>query len=226
MNIPWKIKSAIFRIIEVTNATQSLSFFQKFVTRRAFIKVSKVNHAWLLHEEVLLKFDSTKYVLEVGAGQSLIQNLYLSKICDRQLVIDLFPILDLSAVSRAVKFLFSIGRLNSLEAVRVQADLRNYGLEYRAPCELKDLTLEIDKFDAIISTDTFEHIPFSELRLILDDLKKVLKPSGILSVCIDYSDHYSHTDKSISDLNFLKYSDYITRSVLLNLVKRTCENQN
>ena len=31
--------------------------------------------------------------------------------------------------------------------------------------------------------------------------------SGILSLLIDYSDHYSHTDQHITSGNFLRYSD-------------------
>ena len=37
-------------------------------------------------------------------------------------------------------------------------------------------------------------------------MKKIIKKEGIISAAIDYSDHYSHTDKNISNLNYLKFS--------------------
>ena len=36
-------------------------------------------------------------------------------------------------------------------------------------------------------------------------LKKIIKKDGIISSLIDYSDHYSHTDRNIGALNFLKF---------------------
>ena len=41
----------------------------------------------------------------------------------------------------------------------------------------------------------------------MEDLKTILKQNGLVSSIIDYSDHYSHTDKNISPLNYLSYSD-------------------
>ena len=37
-------------------------------------------------------------------------------------------------------------------------------------------------------------------------MKKILNDNGLISSLIDYSDHYSHTDKNIDTLNFLSYS--------------------
>ena len=39
------------------------------------------------------------------------------------------------------------------------------------------------------------------------DVKKILKEGGLISSIIDYSDHYSHTDKNIKSLNFLKFDE-------------------
>ena len=38
---------------------------------------------------------------------------------------------------------------------------------------------------------------------ILLGVHRLLVPNGILTAKIDYSDHYSHTDRNISKLNFL-----------------------
>ena len=53
--------------------------------------------------------------------------------------------------------------------------------------------------------------------------QKVVKVGGILSFCIDYSDHYSHTDPSISDLNFrniLKVNGHNTTIVVISKIGR------
>ena len=52
-----------------------------------------------------------------------------------------------------------------------------------------------------------EHFKENEIDDFLNILKKVLKKDGYISSAIDYSDHYSHTDKNITPLNFLKYSE-------------------
>lgn len=207
MRIPWKMKSAVFRFIDAYSAYFLLNLLQKFITKRSSLKAAKLNENWCIHEQALLNNDTTKYVLEIGAGQSLAQNFYLSTICEKQLVIDAFPILDLSLANRALDFLSSVGRLNERRSLTSIADLSHYGIEYRAPADIKSVVNEDHSFDAVISTDTFEHIPLSELRVMMCDLKRLVKVGGILSFCIDYSDHYSHTDPSISDLNFLKYSE-------------------
>ena len=66
---------------------------------------------------------------------------------------------------------------------------------------------EDGSIDACISTNTLEHIPENSIRLIFKELQRVLKANGVVSARIDYSDHYAHTDSSISLLNYLQYSD-------------------
>ena len=51
-----------------------------------------------------------------------------------------------------------------------------------------------------------EHIPKISINKILKEQYRILKKGGIISAKIDYSDHYAHTDKSISQLKFLKYT--------------------
>ena len=110
--------------------------------------------------------------LRLVFGQSLAQNFYLSTICENQLVIDAFPILDLSLANQALDFLVSIGRLGDEGRLTSIADMERYGVEYRAPYDIESVGEEGHSFDAVISTDTFEHIPFSDLRVMIHDLKK------------------------------------------------------
>jgi len=52
-----------------------------------------------------------------------------------------------------------------------------------------------------------EHIPPEDLRSILRECHRISKDRAVLAFAIDYSDHYSHTDRSITPYNFLKFSD-------------------
>jgi len=82
-----------------------------------------------------------------------------------------------------------------------------YGIDYRAPCDAKLTGIETNSIDVITSTSTLEHIPFRSLQLILRECHRILRDDGLVSFIIDYTDHYSYFDSSISRYNYLKYSD-------------------
>lgn len=63
--------------------------------------------------------------------------------------------------------------------------------------------------DLILSNTTLEHIPRETLSGILTEFRRILKPEGIMSHLIDMSDHYEHTDHSITPYHYLQY-DYRT----------------
>jgi SAM-dependent methyltransferase len=81
------------------------------------------------------------------------------------------------------------------------------GIVYRAPCDARATGLESGSIDFISSTATLEHIPANEIPLIFSECYRVLKTGGIMASTIDYVDHYSYFDKSISAYNFLKYPE-------------------
>ena len=86
-------------------------------------------------------------------------------------------------------------------------DLLKYGIQYNAPADAANTDLADGSIDVCISTATLEHIPEDSICKILSELHRIIKDGGLVSAVIDYSDHYSHTDGSISMLNFLKYSE-------------------
>jgi len=53
----------------------------------------------------------------------------------------------------------------------------------------------------------FKHILKIVLKKILEEGNRIIKKHGFFVHNIDYSDHFSHSDKSISAINFLQYSD-------------------
>lgn len=87
------------------------------------------------------------------------------------------------------------------------ADLRTYyGIEYRAPCDARYNDIQSGSIDCITSTNTMEHIPIDSLRGILAECHRILAKDGMISMVIDYQDHYSYFDTTISTYNFLRFS--------------------
>ncbi len=63
------------------------------------------------------------------------------------------------------------------------------------------------RYDIFYSNNTLEHIPPAEIKKIRVESKRILNPGAIHLHRIDFSDHFSNVDQSISSCNFLKYSD-------------------
>jgi SAM-dependent methyltransferase len=82
----------------------------------------------------------------------------------------------------------------------------NYKLNYYAPKDARETGFDDNHFDFISSSVTLEHIPKNDILLILKECYRILNKGGILSMTIDYQDHWSYFDKSISIYNYLKYS--------------------
>lgn len=80
-------------------------------------------------------------------------------------------------------------------------------IRYCAPCDAANTDLPAESVDYHLSVNTFEHIPPEALRAILKEGARIIRPEGLFLHGVDYSDHFAHTDASISYVNFLQYSD-------------------
>jgi hypothetical protein len=205
MNIPWNLKSNIFSVIDFINAPALLYFLQKNVTKRARIDKLSISPIWKEHKKYLQKYSATGLIFEFGAGKSLAQNLFLSDVVDEQLVVDLNPMIDIELVETSREQLSKMLQLKSDSKIVNREDLTQFGIKYKAPWDAVKSGLENQTLDACISTNTLEHIPEASIVDIFTELRRTLKDTGIVSAKIDYSDHYAHTDRSISLLNYLKY---------------------
>lgn len=207
MNIPWKLKSQLFKLIDAVSAHELLYFAQKNITGRSKIKSFEISKDWMRHLEVMEKNLVQGTLFEFGAGKSLAQNLYFSNYIDKQVVVDLNPMLDIELVESSRRWLSQQMALKSNEPILAPEDLKKYGIVYKAPYDARQTEFEAGQVDLCVSTNTLEHIPVDVIESILLELRRVVKESGLVSLIVDYSDHYSHTDRSIAPLNFLKYSD-------------------
>ena len=219
MNIPWKIKSAVFRFVDIFNAEDFLYFLQKNVTKRSAKPeintsniISRENNYhyknWNSHKETINKYNTKGTLFEFGAGKSLIQNLFLTNVVSNQIVVDLNSMIDINLVNKSIDTLCDLDIPLEKGHIADLKDLENkYNILYKAPYDASKTDLDDDEIDICISTNTLEHIPKDLLYFILKEIKRILKKDGLISAVIDYSDHYSHTDKSINALNYLKYNE-------------------
>ena len=208
--INWKLKSLLYKIFSQLKLNKTFYFIQKYVTKRSNVNIKPSVRLWKLHSENIKKHQ-IKTVLEIGAGKSLEQNIFFSYFFNNSLeqtVIDIKKMIDFDLVNEASKQISELLNVQKLKSVSSYDDLFNfYNIKYISPCITQNLIEEKKVFDLCVSTNTLEHLSIKDLRTLFKNLGIILKKSGYISAIIDYSDHYSHTDKNISELNFLKYSE-------------------
>lgn len=62
------------------------------------------------------------------------------------------------------------------------------------------------QFNFICSNNVFEHIYPDVLGPIIANFRTWLTPNGLMSHFIDLSDHFAHSDTSITEFNFLRFT--------------------
>lgn len=165
--------------------------------------------------------------LEIGTGRRINMPLaFWLAGAEKVVTIDLNPYLKEELVKEDIEFIranreeidrsfreYIFGdRLDSLLDVTSHpwnlTDLLGHcGIEYRAPEDATRLPLPPDSIDFYISYNVFEHIPPGTLNAMIREGNRVVRKEGCFIHKIDHSDHFSHTDKSISLINFLKYGE-------------------
>jgi len=103
--------------------------------------------------------------------------------------------------------LAQLGRVSSLPEL-----LQTISLDYHGPGDARATGLPDNSVDLVFSISTLEHIPPADLQAILREAHRILKPGGIILHLVDLSDHYAHSDPTISHINFLRFSEVQWRS--------------
>ncbi len=118
-----------------------------------------------------------------------------------------------SEIERRFDSLLVVSRLNELLSLLRPSQfslarlLEMTGIEYHAPSDAAHTALPDHSVDYQTSFTVLEHIPPSVLRDILAEGRRILRPSGVSIHMIDYSDHFAHSDTTITQGNFLQFAD-------------------
>jgi SAM-dependent methyltransferase len=80
-------------------------------------------------------------------------------------------------------------------------------IEYFAPADGRATGLESDSIDLVYSNSVLEHVHRDEIRGLMEESFRVLKPEGLAMHNVGCNDHYAFFDKSISFVNFLRYGE-------------------
>lgn len=221
----WRYKALLQALISRSPRSEEVNhFFQSKVTRRLPPSDSYFLYR-LLHAvrqwSKAVEFGATplpqQIWYEFGAGHHLIGPLgFYALGVERQIVTDVTRLARVELVNHSIKQFRTV--THEVPLVRRPDSVipagqgledtleREYHIEYRAPASVDDLTIPNGSVDCITSTATLEHVPPQEIPHILAACHRILRPDGIMIHDIDYKDHYSYFDSSISKYNFLKYS--------------------
>jgi SAM-dependent methyltransferase len=85
--------------------------------------------------------------------------------------------------------------------------LKGCNIHYHAPVDAASTALPNESVDLVYSNTVLEHVPLPELRRLFAESYRILRPGGHITHLIDISDHFSHSDPSITPINFLQFSE-------------------
>lgn len=151
---------------------------------------------WLMGAESTVTIDLNPYLKE----ELIIE--HLSYICEnKEEILALFgSLIDRRRFNALVNF-----ATNSKSSAAEFLDLCK--IVYIAPGDAANTNLPKHHIDFHTSYTVFEHIPPDVLVDILKEGNRIIKNNGLFVHRIDYSDHFSSSDKNISAINFLQFSD-------------------
>jgi SAM-dependent methyltransferase len=94
-----------------------------------------------------------------------------------------------------------------LQASGIDEILRLAQIEYFSPGDARQTGLPANSVDLVYSNSVFEHVPKQAIFEILHESQRILKPGGLALHNIGCNDHYAFFDRSISFVNFLRFSE-------------------
>lgn len=205
----WHIKAALYRVLGAIDRNHSV---HRLVQRHLTGRLRPQTHlkdfrghrdALLLHAGTL---DGTLY--EFGAGWHLSSQLAMW--CygvPRQITLDIERLSRPALVEETVRAFAALDEPGFVRRPTPGMTLKDLDIDYRAPADARKTGLASRSIDFIISTNTLEHIPPEDILGIMTECRRLCHAGSLLSMAIDYSDHYSHGNDSLPMLHYLRFSD-------------------
>jgi SAM-dependent methyltransferase len=229
----WKIKARVQSLI--ARLPESLSYKAYYFIQRKFGNLSNPDPLFwlsfaadsvrLIHEQGKTTENAT--IFEVGTGRSVMfPVIWWLAGAEKTITVDLNPYFTPEVNTNLLRSLLrqpdqitahlgsylKTDRLQQLMTLSErEPDMQSLfdlcNIEYKAPSDAAETALEDGCIDIHSSFTVLEHIPPSVLSDILREGRRILKKDGLFVHNVDYSDHFSHTDSSISAINFLQYDE-------------------
>jgi SAM-dependent methyltransferase len=80
-------------------------------------------------------------------------------------------------------------------------------VRYRAPGDAAATGLPAESVDVVFSNSVLEHVPGEVIERCFTEARRILAPGGVVFHSVNCGDHYAYVDKTINQLNYLRYSD-------------------
>jgi len=230
----WRIKASLQKVLSLSRIGDKLNHIPVTLNKNYHYNVVRYQHYECLRKfgYISLNLSSEKCVgLEIGTGYSLISPIILYLLgFNKVITVDIDKDANFKTFQKQVPFLLkeefvkeiaNIGiyteneikeKLNAICSCRNLDDILKFcNIRYIAPYSLNDIENEVKYFDYISSQVVFEHIPPEFLEQLFKKFKAWLKKGSYTVHTINFIDHYANhgifEDKSISEFNFLRFSD-------------------
>lgn len=213
----WQLKSRMIGTIERMPFSASIYYLvQRYVTRTVPRPSSSIDQVVANEARHLCAFrqqtgrELPHLVFEFGAGWDLCGAIVRAGLgVPKQIMGDIHRLASAWQINHVINWLDDHPRmahpLTTISNVDKHLEATT-GISYRASFDARDTGFAEGSVDLIASTNTLEHIPANDIRLILRECHRILATDGVMSMLIDYSDHYSHADGTIGPYNFLQFS--------------------
>ncbi|HEX9979000.1 MAG TPA: hypothetical protein VGB50_00375 [Flavobacterium sp.] len=229
----WHIKAFIQKVLAVSRfgdkmnhhlITLNKNYHKNVVTYQSHEALRKFSYS-------KLDLSNNLVALEIGTGYSLVSAISLALVgFEKIITVDITKDVTFSSFQKQSKYLdeeifvnsilthskFSqselrskIGRIRKVSSLAELFELLN--INYIAPYSFDDIEKVSAEFDYITSQVVLEHVSPDILDTLFKKTKHWIDKDGYCVHTINFIDHFANPglfqDKSISEFNFLKYSD-------------------
>lgn len=229
----WRIKASLQKILAVTMIGDKLNHlpvtFNKNYHHNVFLYQSHECLRKFSYCNSAIK--KRTVALEIGTGYSIISAVVLSLLGFKKVItVDTTQDIRFSTFKKQISYIETLEFLNEiyLKSSYTKSEINDLiamikkeksfaslfeslNIIYIAPYTFDDIENHSDSFDYISSQVVLEHIPPDVLDVLFEKTKKWLTQGGFGVHTINFIDHFANPgffqDKSISEFNFLKYSD-------------------
>jgi hypothetical protein len=233
----WMLKAAVQGVISSLPETDRLNYlFQKYVTRSIVLteevferKLAQCNRHLHSYQASGNGNSLPSLALELGTGWYPVVPVGLALAgVDQVLTVDVSPLLNLERTRKVLALYASRVRAGAaqtlmpeISAERAEAVIATAGdRTARSPAELLERLgvrvlvgdarasgLESATVELFVSNNTLEHITPDVLRELMAEFRRLAAPAAVMDHFVDMSDHYAHFDRSITEFNYLRYSN-------------------